>query len=155
MFFRLSNSLQTRGLQPIRFLLSIGFPGKNTGVGCHFLLQEIFPTQGSNPCHLHWQADSLTLSHHGSLCCNIRCSEKSDDRNCWWKKYSPFIQESEDNLQGERKYLQIIHLIRYPESIKSSYYSSNEKMSNLQFKHEQRTSIDISPKKTCEQPAST
>ena len=24
------------------------FPGKNTGVGCHFLLQEIFPTQGLN-----------------------------------------------------------------------------------------------------------
>ena len=30
-------------------------PGKNTGVGCHFLLQEIFPTQGSNPCLLHLQ----------------------------------------------------------------------------------------------------
>ena len=26
------------------------FPGKDTGVGCHFLLQEIFPTQGLNPC---------------------------------------------------------------------------------------------------------
>ena len=25
------------------------FPGKNTGVGCHFLLQRIFPTQRSNP----------------------------------------------------------------------------------------------------------
>ena len=24
-------------------------PGKHTGVGCHILLQEIFPTQGSNP----------------------------------------------------------------------------------------------------------
>ena len=38
------------------------YPGKNTGVGFHFLLQGIFPTQGSNP-HLlrllHWQADSL------------------------------------------------------------------------------------------------
>ena len=28
--------------------LSMGFPSKNTGVGCHFLLQEIFPAQGSN-----------------------------------------------------------------------------------------------------------
>ena len=27
-------------------------PGKNTGVGCHALFQEIFPTQGSNPCLL-------------------------------------------------------------------------------------------------------
>ena len=28
-------------------------PGKNTGVGCHALPQEIFPTQGSNPSLLH------------------------------------------------------------------------------------------------------
>ena len=32
--------------------LSMGFPSKHTGVGCHFLLQGIFPTQGSNPCLL-------------------------------------------------------------------------------------------------------
>ena len=30
--------------------LSMGFPGKNAGVGCHFLLQGTFPTQGSNSC---------------------------------------------------------------------------------------------------------
>ena len=33
-----------------------GIPGKNTGVGCHFLLQAIFLTQGSNPRLLPWQA---------------------------------------------------------------------------------------------------
>ena len=37
--------------------LSIRFPGKNTEMGFHFLLQEIFPTQGSNQSLLHWQAD--------------------------------------------------------------------------------------------------
>ena len=40
-------------------------PGKNTGVGCHGLLQGIFPTQGSNVhlLHLlHWQAGLLPLS---------------------------------------------------------------------------------------------
>ena len=37
-------------------------PGKNTGVGCHFLLQGIFPIQGSNPSLLHWQEDSWPLS---------------------------------------------------------------------------------------------
>ena len=42
-------------------------PGKNTGVGCHFLLQGIFRTQGLNPRLLHWQADFLPLSHLGSL----------------------------------------------------------------------------------------
>ena len=49
--------------------LSIGFSSKNTEVGYHFLLQGIFPTQGSNPrlLHLlHWQAGSLPLSHLGS-----------------------------------------------------------------------------------------
>ena len=43
------------------------FPGKNTGVGCHCLLQGISPTQGPNPYLLHWQAGSLPLSHLGSL----------------------------------------------------------------------------------------
>ena len=33
--------------------LSMDFPGKNTGMGCHFLLQGIFPAQGSNPRLLH------------------------------------------------------------------------------------------------------
>ena len=31
-----------------RLLCPWDFPGKNTGVGCHFLLQGIFPTQGLN-----------------------------------------------------------------------------------------------------------
>ena len=49
--------------------LSMEFSGKNTGVGYHFLLQGIFPTQGLNPrlLHfLHWQPDSLPLCHLGS-----------------------------------------------------------------------------------------
>jgi hypothetical protein len=39
--------------------------GNNTGVGCHALLQGIFPTQGSNLhllCLLHWQAGYLPLT---------------------------------------------------------------------------------------------
>ena len=39
------------------------FPDKNTGMGCHLLLQGIFLTQGSNLHLLHWQAGSLPLSH--------------------------------------------------------------------------------------------
>ena len=31
----------------------MGFPSKNTGVGCHAVLQWIFPSRGSNPCLLH------------------------------------------------------------------------------------------------------
>ena len=42
--------------------LSMDFPGKNTEVGCHFLLWGIFPTQGSNLCLLHWKVDSSPVS---------------------------------------------------------------------------------------------
>ena len=45
--------LQPHGLQPVRLLYPWDFPGKNTWVGCHFLLQGIFPTQESNLCLLH------------------------------------------------------------------------------------------------------
>ena len=41
-------------------------PGKNTGVGCHALLQGIFPTQGSNPGLLHCRQILYCLSHQGS-----------------------------------------------------------------------------------------
>ena len=34
-----SDSLQTHGLQPARLLCPWDFPGKNSGVSCHFLLQ--------------------------------------------------------------------------------------------------------------------
>ena len=44
-----------------RFLCPWDMPGKNNGMGCHFLLQGIFPTHGSNPHLLHWQVDSLPL----------------------------------------------------------------------------------------------
>ena len=42
------------------------FPAKNTGVGCHFLLQVNVPIQGSDPRFPHWQADSLSLSSQGN-----------------------------------------------------------------------------------------
>jgi len=38
-------------------------PGRNTGVGCHALLQELFPTQGSNPDLLHCRQILYHLSH--------------------------------------------------------------------------------------------
>ena len=48
------------GLQLTRFLCPRYFPGKNTGVGCHFPLKGIFPTQGLNLGLLHsWRRDRL------------------------------------------------------------------------------------------------
>ena len=66
----MSDSLQSHGLCPTRLLYPWDFPGKNTGMGCHFLLQGIFPTQESNLslwCLLHWQADALPLRHRRLL----------------------------------------------------------------------------------------
>ena len=58
--------LQPYGLQHSRLLRPWDFPGKNTGVYCHALLQGIFLTQGWNRSLLYWQEDSLPLSHLGS-----------------------------------------------------------------------------------------
>ena len=41
-------------------------PGKHTGVGCHALLQGIFPTQGSNPGLLHCRRIIYQMSHQES-----------------------------------------------------------------------------------------
>ena len=56
-----------------RLLCPWDFLGKNAGVGCHALLQGVFPTQGLNPCLLHFQADSLPPSQQGSPC-SLYCS---------------------------------------------------------------------------------
>ena len=61
-----SDSLQPHGLQPTRLFCPWGFPGKNTGVGFHALLQGIFPTQGSNPGLLHCRQILYQLSYKGS-----------------------------------------------------------------------------------------
>ena len=61
-----SSSLRPPGLQPATLLCPWNYPGKNTGVGCHSLLQGISPTQGWNLCLLHWQADCPPLCHLGS-----------------------------------------------------------------------------------------
>ena len=59
--------LWPHGLWPTSLLCPWYSPGKNTGVGCHFLLQGIFPIQGSNPTlSPALQADSLLLSHRGN-----------------------------------------------------------------------------------------
>ena len=59
-------TLRPRGLQPTRLLCPWDFPGKDTGVGCHFLLQGIFPTQGSNPGLLYCRQILYQLSYKGN-----------------------------------------------------------------------------------------
>ena len=72
LFFRcsvVSDYLWPHGLQTARLLCPWDYPGKNNGVGCHFLLQGIFPTSDQTcvSCKspaLH--AESLPLSHQAS-----------------------------------------------------------------------------------------
>ena len=51
---------------PAKLLCPWNSPGKNIGVGCHFLLQEIFPTQGSNLGLPYCRQMLYHLSHQGS-----------------------------------------------------------------------------------------
>ena len=63
-----SDSLRPHGLYPARLFWQCNSPGKNTGVGCHFLLQGIFLTKELNPgllCLLNWQVSSLSLASPG------------------------------------------------------------------------------------------
>ena len=61
-----SDSLRPHGLQPVRILRPLHFPGKYNGVGCHFLLQEIFLTQGLNLGLPHCRQTLYHLSHQES-----------------------------------------------------------------------------------------
>ena len=62
-----SDSLWSHGLYPAKLLCPWDSPGKNTGEDCHFLFRRIFLAQVLTLRLLHWQADSLSLSHLGSL----------------------------------------------------------------------------------------
>ena len=70
--------------------LSWDFPGKDTRVRCHFLLQGIFPSQGSNP-HLPsspaLQSESLPLSQ--LVKSNLFSSEKGNPSERWWLPATP------------------------------------------------------------------
>ena len=61
------NEVTQSCLTVTRLLCPWDFPGKSTGVGCHFLLQSIFPTQGLNPGLPHCRQMLYCLSHQESL----------------------------------------------------------------------------------------
>ena len=57
---------------PLRLLCPWDSPGKDTGVGCHFLLQGIFPTQEPNLGLLHCRQILSQLSYKGSIV-DLKC----------------------------------------------------------------------------------
>ena len=89
--------------------LSMDSPGKNTGVGCHALLQRIFLTQGLNLCLLHWQADSLPLYHlrrarafhkfqTASLIRKVTTFRKKKGKQSSKTKHLQFLLRATDNI---------------------------------------------------------
>ena len=66
MLSRIQLFVTPRTLQPSRPLRAWNSPGKNTRVGCHCLLQGIFPSQGWNPGLPHCRQAPYHLSHQGS-----------------------------------------------------------------------------------------
>ena len=60
-------ALETPWTVACQALLSVGFSKQENWSELCLLLQGIFPTQGSNPHLLRWQADSLPLHHLGNL----------------------------------------------------------------------------------------
>ena len=72
-----SDSVPPYGLQPIQLSCAWDSPGKNTGVGCHALLQGIFPTHGLNLGFLHCRQILYHLSHQEAQ----RCHSVSDSRS--------------------------------------------------------------------------
>ena len=61
-----SHSVMSDSLRPHGLYSPWNSPGQNTGVGSLSLLQETFPTQGSNPGLLHCRWILYQLSHKGS-----------------------------------------------------------------------------------------
>ena len=86
-------------------------PGKNIGVGCHSLLQGIFPTQGWNPGLLHCRQILYHLSHQGSPL-NAWLWKKKKKKDFRWRHPSKFHLE-------------------YYESENSGYYLQDEENQGL------------------------
>ena len=103
----LSDSLRPYRLYPTRLLCPWDAPGKNTGLGCHALLQGIFPTQGSSrprdlpdpgikpvfPTSSALQADSLSteppgkpLSRSTRNCGHMGRLSRRDQHNDEWRR---------------------------------------------------------------------
>ena len=81
------------------------FPNKSTGVGCHCLLQGIFPTQGSNRGLLHHRQMLYHLSHQGIPKMKVNVSQ-SCPTLCDPRDYSPWTSLGRNTGVGSRSLLQ-------------------------------------------------
>ena len=71
--------------------------GKNTGVGCHFFLQGIFPTQGSNPGLLQYRQILYHVSHQGSP------PKKITKSLCYTTEINTMLQNNYTSIKNKNK----------------------------------------------------
>ena len=86
------------------------FPGKNTEVGCHALLQAFLPFQGLNPLLLgllHWQAGSSALAPPTKSKCGVHAGldESKWNQDCK-EKYQQLQYVDDTTLMEEDKTLE-------------------------------------------------
>ena len=108
-------------------------------MGCHFLLLGIFSTQGLNPhllCLLHWQADSLPLSHPGSLIQYDWCPYKE----------GKFGHRKTDIEGGQHEDTER----RWPSSSQRESPGIDLSLTGLRRKNPARTSTSLSSLQNCE-----
>ena len=116
-----SDSLGPHGLQATSLLCSWNSPGKNTGVGCHFLLQGIFLTHKFNPALPHCRQSLYHLSHHGNhFLLIIKYKRKKDywGENCqakrnqvWWLWKFPAYLDFEKYAKIRKFYTRKVYVL--------------------------------------------
>ena len=109
----MSDSFVTPGTVACQAALSWDFPGKNPGMGCHFLLQGIFLTQGLNPHLLHYK----WILYYWAT------------REAKWleqiKSNPPFVWETMNFLSYQLEFSNILDLQAY------KYFSKNSQGSHM------------------------
>ena len=118
----MSYSLWPQGLWPPRYLCSWDSPGKSTGVGCHALLQGIFPTQRSNPDLPHCRQILYRMSHQGS--CDSMGQILSPTK-------SSVLEEERSKSKSSSRTITILYIAEsHPEalinSVKNSYIEGSK-----------------------------
>ena len=96
-----SHSVVSSSLWPHGLYSSWNSPGQNTGVGSLFLLQGIFPTQGSNPGLLHCRQILYWRSHKGGekQCKDSIGKQKMKQKLKIWKIFRLFILQKMRKLR--------------------------------------------------------
>ena len=123
----MSDCLRLHWLQPIRILCPWDSLGKNTGVGCHFLLQGIFPIQGSNPGLLHPSPGDLPnpgiKPRSFALQVDSLPSESPGKLLMWWWNASAYVTPCRE------------HITRYIQNIESSGRAWTEENESMECVH--------------------